>query len=39
MLIHPKSRRNQAAITTDFMKTLAVQASNGSCYSELAFEI
>lgn len=34
----PLDMTNQAAITTDFMETLAVQAKNGSRYSELAFE-
>jgi purine nucleosidase len=34
----PLDMTNRAAITTSFMETLAVQASNGSRYSELAFE-
>lgn len=34
----PLDMTNQAAITTAFMEKLAVQASNGSRYSELAFE-
>lgn len=34
----PLNITNQAAITTSFMETLAVQAKNGSRYSELAFE-
>ena len=34
----PLDMTNRAAITTAFMETLAVQASNGSRYSELAFE-
>jgi len=34
----PLDMTNQAAITTAFMETLAVQARNGSRYSELAFE-
>ncbi len=34
----PLDMTNQAVITTGFLETLAVQASNGSRYSELAFE-
>lgn len=34
----PLDMTNRAAITTSFMQTLAVQASNGSRYSELAFQ-
>jgi purine nucleosidase len=34
----PLDMTNRAAITTKFMETLAVQASKGSRYSQLAFE-
>ena len=34
----PLDMTNQAAITTPFLETLAVQAQKGSRYSELAFE-
>ena len=34
----PLDMTNRAAITTSFMQTLAVQANNGSRYSELAFQ-